>query len=150
MPPAPVPVLLLQLADLPEQVGQYSYWTVTNPHGQDTVMRRVGQAGHEQVVLSAATLQADAHKLSDLLGLSVAGMISYLNSAVMNAYDSLGLRCCKDWLCTNAPGIHVAAHVACTWTQRVVPYGSSFIGLLGLLVAFCGVLHVYQVIMLVD
>ena len=63
----------LQRDDPPEAVGPFSYFTRSNPHGPDTILRRCIASGMQQLVLSAEAMQADAAAASRLLGLEAQG-----------------------------------------------------------------------------
>lgn len=63
----------VQLDDPPEQVGPFLYFSTSNPHGPDTILRRCTASGGQQVVLSAGIMQQDAAQASRLLGLEVLG-----------------------------------------------------------------------------
>ncbi|WIA09240.1 hypothetical protein OEZ85_008648 [Tetradesmus obliquus] len=61
----------VQLDDPPEQVGPFLYFSTSNPHGPDTILRRCTASGGQQVVLSAGIMQQDAAQASRLLGVEV-------------------------------------------------------------------------------
>ncbi|KAF6262571.1 hypothetical protein COO60DRAFT_615609 [Scenedesmus sp. NREL 46B-D3] len=63
----------VQLDDPPEQVGPFLYYSRSNPHAQDTILRRCTASGGQQVVLSAGIMQQDAAQVSRLLGVEVQG-----------------------------------------------------------------------------
>jgi hypothetical protein len=65
----------LQRDDPPEQVGPFLYFTRSNLHGQDTILRRCTASGGQQVVLSAGIMQQDAAQVSRLLGVEVHGAL---------------------------------------------------------------------------
>jgi len=63
----------LQQDDPPEGVGAYQYSTHSNPTGQDTITRMCSSTGQQQILLSAAAMQADARAATKMLGCTVQG-----------------------------------------------------------------------------
>jgi hypothetical protein len=54
-------------------VGSFLYFSRSNPHGQDSILRRCTAGGGQQVVLSAGIMRQDAAQVSRVLGVEVHG-----------------------------------------------------------------------------